>query len=62
MANDRYVVKTVDCKYCETKQRVHIATSTGGAQMVDQTIQCIKCGNYFKVTVPDRIIRGPFPV
>jgi hypothetical protein len=61
MADERYVVMTVECGYCKTKQKVHIAASTGGAQMVNQTIRCIKCENYFKVTVPDRIVGGPFP-
>jgi hypothetical protein len=61
MADKSYVVMTVECKYCETKQKVHIAASTGGAQMVNQTVQCIKCSNHFKVTVPDKIIHGPFP-
>jgi hypothetical protein len=62
MADDRYVVMTVECQYCNTKQKVNVAASTGSSQMVDQTIQCLKCENYFKVTVPDSIIRGPFPV
>jgi hypothetical protein len=29
--------------------------------MGDHTIQCIMCNKHFKVTVPDRILRGPFP-
>jgi hypothetical protein len=29
--------------------------------MGDQTIQCIRCDNHFKVSVPDRIVGGPFP-
>ena len=61
MADDRYVVMTVECPRCKTKQKVHVAARTGFAQMGDQTIQCLRCDDHFKVTVPDRIIRGPFP-
>ena len=61
MADERYVVMTVECPRCKTKQKVHVDARTGPALMGDQTIQCIKCDNYFKVTVPDRIIGGPFP-
>jgi DNA-directed RNA polymerase subunit M/transcription elongation factor TFIIS len=61
MADDRYVVMTVECPTCKTKQKVHVAARTGFAQMGDQTVQCISCDNHFKVTVPDRIVGGPFP-
>jgi hypothetical protein len=61
MADDRYVIMTVECPRCKTKQKVHVAARTGFAQMGDQTIQCLRCDDHFKVTVPDRIIRGPFP-
>jgi len=62
MADERFVVMTVECQRCKTKQKVHIAASTDGAQVRNQTIQRINCNNHFKVTIPDRIIRGPFPV
>ena len=62
MTNERYVVKTVECPTCKTKQKVHVAARTGFEQMADQEIQCIKCSNHFNATVPDKIIRGPFPV
>ena len=62
MADERYVVMTVECSRCKTKQKVHVAARAGFAQMGDQTIRCIRCNTHFKVTVPDRIIRGPFPV
>jgi hypothetical protein len=61
MADDRYVVMTVECQHCKTKQKVHVAVRTGFAQMGDQMIQCIRCDKHFVATVPDRIIRGPFP-
>lgn len=61
MTNTRYVVMTVECPHCKTKQKIHIAFSTGGAQENDETIQCINCNGRFDVTVPDELIRGPFP-
>jgi DNA-directed RNA polymerase subunit M/transcription elongation factor TFIIS len=61
MADDRYVIMTVECPRCKTKQKVHVAARTGFAQMGDQTIQCLRCDDHFKATVPDSIIRGPFP-
>jgi hypothetical protein len=61
MADERYVVLTVECPTCKTKQKVHVAAPTGFAQTGDQEIQCIKCSNHFKVKVRDKIIRGPFP-
>ncbi len=61
MAEEHYVVMTVECPRCKTKQKVHVAARTGFAQMGYQTIPCIRCNTHFKVTVPDRIIRGPFP-
>ena len=61
MANDHYIVMTVECSLCKTKQKVHVSTGIGGAQMDDQEIPCLNCNGLFKVTVPDRIIRGPFP-
>ena len=61
MADKPYVVMTVECQHCKTKQKVHVAARTEFAQMGNQTIQCIMCNNHFKVTVPDRIVGGPFP-
>jgi hypothetical protein len=62
MADEHYIVMTVECQHCNTKQKVHIAASTDGAQMSDQTIRCIKCDKDFDAMVPDKILRGPFPV
>jgi transcription elongation factor Elf1 len=60
-ANERYVITTLECPRCKTKQKVHVSTSSGGVQVGDQTIPCIQCDLDFNVTVPDKIIRGPFP-
>jgi hypothetical protein len=61
MADERYVVMTVECQHCKTKQKVHVAALTGFAQMGSQMIPCIKCEKDFEVMVPDKIVRGPFP-
>jgi hypothetical protein len=62
MADERYVVMTVECSRCKTKQRVYVNTRTGLPPKIgDQMVLCIRCGDHFKVTLPDRIIRGPFP-
>jgi predicted Zn finger-like uncharacterized protein len=62
MADERYVGMTVECQHCKTEQKVHVAARTGGAQMGDQTVRCIKCDKDFDVLVLDKILRGPFPV
>ena len=61
MADERYVVITLECPRSKTELKVHVNTRTGPALMINQTIQCLKCNNYFKATVPDKIIGGPFP-
>jgi hypothetical protein len=61
MANEQYVVMTVECSRCKTKQKVHVSTIIGGAQMGEQKISCLRCNNRFNVTVPEKILRGPFP-
>jgi hypothetical protein len=61
MADERYVVMTVECQHCKTKQKVHVAARTGFAQLGSQTIPCTKCKKDFDVMVPDRIVGGPFP-
>ncbi len=61
MPDEHYVVITVECQHCKTKQKVHVVARTGFAQMGDQTIPCIRCNKHFNVMVPDRILRGPFP-
>jgi hypothetical protein len=61
MLGERYVVMMVESPRCKTKQKVHVSTSSGGVQVGDQTIPSIQCDLHFNVTVPDKIIRGPFP-
>jgi hypothetical protein len=62
MTDTDYVVMTVKCPRCRTKQKVHVAVSTGSkAKVGDQTILCIQYDNSFKVTLPDRILHGLLP-
>jgi hypothetical protein len=61
MAGERYVVMKVECPRCKTKQKVHVNARPGISAMGEQTVPCLLCNIHFKVNVPDRIIRGPFP-
>jgi hypothetical protein len=56
-----YVVLTLHCPRCKSPQRIHIAASPGVRQLSGEMVRCISCDNRIKVTIPDRIIRGPFP-
>ena len=49
------------CPRCKTLQKVHIAARAGFGESSGDRIPCIKCDNHFKVTIPDKILRGPFP-
>ena len=33
MTDERYIVMTVECQHYKTKQKVHLAASTDGAEM-----------------------------
>jgi hypothetical protein len=61
MANERYVIMTVECSNCKTKQKIHVAVRPGFSKKADERIFCINCGDQFKGSVPDKIIHGPFP-
>jgi hypothetical protein len=62
MSDKNYLVMTVECARCQTKQKIHIANRPESAQTGSEMILCINCDYPFKVKVPDRFIRGPFPV
>jgi hypothetical protein len=65
MAGEGYVIMTVECTHCKTKQKVHVKARPGFAQMSDmsdQSMQCIECNQHFVVMLPDKIVAGPFPV
>jgi hypothetical protein len=60
-AKKLYIVVTLECPRCKTQQKVHIAAGPGLRQTGGERISCINCDHHFKATIPDRIIRGPFP-
>lgn len=57
-----HAVLTVECPRCRTKQKVHVAARGEFGQISGERIPCINCNNRFKVAIPDKIIRGPFPI
>ena len=61
MLGERFVVMTVECSSCKAKQKIHVAVRSVPTQMADERIQCLNCNKHFRVTLPDKIIRGPFP-
>lgn len=61
MADERFIIVTVECSHCKTKQKVHVAVRTVATQMADESIQCLDCDKFFKAKLPDKIVDGPFP-
>ena len=61
MLGERYVVMTVECPHCKTKQKVHVAVRTVATQVADESIRCLDCDKLFKAKLPDKIVDGPFP-
>jgi hypothetical protein len=57
-----HVVVALVCPRCKTQQNVHIAVRSTFAQAGGERCSCINCDHHFKVTIPTKIIRGPFPV
>jgi len=62
MADEHIIVMTVKYPRCKIEQKIHVAFRAGFGQMGDERVHCLKCGNRFKVTVPDKTVDGPFPV
>jgi transcription elongation factor Elf1 len=60
-SDKRYLVMTVECTRCKTKQNIHVANRTEVAQKGNEKVPCINCDHRFEVKVPDKFIRGPFP-
>jgi transposase-like protein len=58
-ANMPFRSVAVDCPRCRTEQSVHVVR-VESAQVGDQEIVCARCNENFTVTVPARIIGGPF--
>ena len=58
--DEPYVVMTVECIHCKTKQKVHVAVHVGPGSMPNHSVACIQCNRHFVVTIPDKVLRGPF--
>ena len=56
-----FVVMTIECPHCQAKQKVHVAINLGPSQP-SQYLFCINCDSEFDVTLPDKIVGGPFPL
>ena len=61
MTEERYAVEPVECAPCKTKRKIHVAARSEPTVMADYRIPSINCDLNFSVTVPVKIIRGPFP-
>ena len=59
-ANMPFRSVVVYCPRCGTEQSVHFVVRVESAQVENQEIACVKCNENFSVTVPDKIIGGPF--
>jgi hypothetical protein len=54
-----FVAVTLQCPGCKTLQIIHIAAGPVFRHAGGEMVSCINCNKHFKVTIPDRIIRGP---
>lgn len=61
MASSHYVVVSVECPRCKTRQKLHVAAWTESARLESDRVPCINCGEHFKVMLPEKIVAGPFP-
>jgi len=62
MDDEPFVIMTLQCPRCKTKQSDEVACLNGLTQMVKQTILFLNCDNNFMVTLPNKVLRGPFRV
>ena len=58
-----FVVKTLECARCKTKQKVRVSTPRSGpAQMSTQYVRCIRCDLQIAVTAAKKTVNGPYPL
>jgi hypothetical protein len=57
----QYMVVTLQCPRCKTFQKVHIDARPGFEQTGGEKVSCLYCDHHFKLTIPEKIIRGPYP-
>jgi ribosomal protein S27E len=48
------------CEHCQQEQLVHVQALTGAWSTAHQSLECLRCGQYFEVLLPDAVIGGPF--
>ena len=60
MKTKEYEVVVVECPRCKVQQKLHIAARAGLKFTGSEIISCINCDHQFKVTIPDKIVGGPF--
>lgn len=60
MADERYMIVTVECSSCKMKQNFHVLARAEW-RMASARIRCNNCGYHFDVSLSDEILRGPFP-
>jgi hypothetical protein len=51
---------SVECPQCKVRQNIHVGLRSGVAKKESQYISCINCHSEFDVSVPDKIVAGPF--
>ena len=52
--------RTIECPHCKVRQKVQIAVRARLAQTGQQYISCLNCASEFEVTLPNKIVAGPF--
>jgi hypothetical protein len=61
MKESRFVVMAIECPHCKEKQKVHVSVNLGPGHMPNLYPFYINCDHEFDVTLPDKIVGGPFP-
>jgi len=52
--------RTIECPHCKVRQKVQIAVRARLAQTGQQYISCLNCAGEFEVSLPNKIVAGPF--
>ena len=61
MAGDRFVIVTIECLHCKTKQTIHVVARLNDDPR-ELRIMCSECEKEFTVLLPGKIVGGPFRV
>jgi DNA-binding NarL/FixJ family response regulator len=52
--------RTIECPHCKVRQKIQIAVRARLAQTGQQYISCLNCASEFEVSLPNKIVAGPF--